>query len=111
MLVESLAEDGLAAVGHALQADHQIEVEAAHDHDASSHMADNVRGRASRAMTTLGIDLGTGSVKAAVLDDDLRVLAKAGRPNRVDAPQPGWAESDPQQWLDATPRGNRRGCC
>ena len=53
-------------------------------------------------MTTLGIDLGTGSVKAAVLDDALRVTALASRPNRVDAPQPGWAESDPAQWLAAT---------
>ena len=53
-------------------------------------------------MTTLGIDLGTGSVKAALLDDDLHVVAKASRPNHVDAPRPGWAESDPQQWLAAT---------
>ena len=53
-------------------------------------------------MTTLGIDLGTGSVKAALLDDSLQVVAKASRPNRVDAPVAGWAESDPQQWLAAT---------
>jgi xylulokinase len=53
-------------------------------------------------MTTLGIDLGTGSVKAAVLDDDFRVVAKASRPNVVSAPLPGQAESDPAQWLDAT---------
>jgi xylulokinase len=53
-------------------------------------------------MTTLGIDLGTGSVKAAILDDDLQVLAKASRPNRVNAPHAGWAESDPEQWLTAT---------
>jgi len=53
-------------------------------------------------MRTLGIDLGTGSVKAAVLDDDLRVAAQASRPNRVESPVPGWAESDPAQWLAAT---------
>lgn len=53
-------------------------------------------------MTMLGIDLGTGSVKAAVLSDDGIVLGKASRPYAVQAPRPGWAESDPQEWLDAT---------
>lgn len=53
-------------------------------------------------MTTLGIDLGTGSVKVAVVDDEGDVIAKAGRANRVTSPQPGWAESDPQQWLAST---------
>ena len=53
-------------------------------------------------MTTLGIDLGTGSVKVALIDDDGTVIAKAGRPNTVTSPHPGWAESDPAQWLAAT---------
>ena len=53
-------------------------------------------------MTTLGIDLGTGSVKAALVADDGTVLAKAGRPYAVTAPHPGWAESDPAAWLAAT---------
>jgi len=53
-------------------------------------------------MTMLGIDLGTGSVKAALLSDDGTVLAKAGRAYAVSAPRPGWAESDPAEWLAAT---------
>lgn len=53
-------------------------------------------------MTWLGIDLGTGSVKAAVLADDGAVLAKASRTYAVSAPHPGWAESDPAEWLAAT---------
>ena len=53
-------------------------------------------------MPTLGIDLGTGSVKAAVVDDDGSVLAKASRPYEVQAPQPGWAESDPERWWEQT---------
>lgn len=53
-------------------------------------------------MTTLGIDLGTGSVKVAVVGDDGVVRAKASRTYRVHAPQPGWAESDPAEWLAAT---------
>jgi xylulokinase len=53
-------------------------------------------------MTMLGIDLGTGSVKAAVLSDDGVVLGKASRAYAVRAPRPGWAESDPAEWLEAT---------
>lgn len=53
-------------------------------------------------MTMLGIDLGTGSVKAAVLSDDGTVIAKASRAYAVSAPHPGWAESDPAEWLEAT---------
>ncbi|MBK9741294.1 MAG: xylulose kinase [Actinobacteria bacterium] len=52
-------------------------------------------------MTTLGIDLGTGSVKAAVLDDAGVIVAQASQAYRVLAPEPGWAESDPAQWLSA----------
>lgn len=50
-------------------------------------------------MTTLGIDLGTGSVKAAVVDDDGRIVARHSRPYAVHAARPGWAESDPRDWL------------
>ena len=53
-------------------------------------------------MSTLGIDLGTGSVKAAVLDDAGAITAKSGRGYAVNAPHPGWAESDPAQWLAGT---------
>ena len=53
-------------------------------------------------MARLGIDLGTGSVKAAVVGDDGSILAKASRPYAVTAPHPGWAESDPAEWLEAT---------
>ncbi len=52
-------------------------------------------------MSNLGIDLGTGSVKAAIVDDG-RVLTKASRPYAVQSPQRGWAESDPEEWLAAT---------
>lgn len=52
-------------------------------------------------MSLLGIDLGTGSVKAAVVADG-QVLASASRSYAVRAPHPGWAESDPAEWLEAT---------
>lgn len=56
----------------------------------------------SRASTHLGIDLGTGSVKAAAFDDAGQPVAMASRAYAVTAPHPGWAESDPREWLDAT---------
>lgn len=59
-------------------------------------------------MARLGIDLGTGSVKAAVVDDDGRIVSKASRPYAVIAPHPGWAESDPAEWLEATLDVTRR---
>lgn len=52
-------------------------------------------------MPTVGIDIGTQSLKAVVLDDGLRVLAAAQRPYRVSFPFEAWAEQSPQLWLDA----------
>lgn len=52
-------------------------------------------------MSVLGIDLGTGSVKAAVVAGG-HVLRKASEPYRLSAPRPGWAEADPAEWLAAT---------
>jgi xylulokinase len=53
-------------------------------------------------VSILGIDLGTGSVKAAVVDDEFGVRARAAQKYAVTAPRPGWAESDPHDWLAAT---------
>lgn len=49
----------------------------------------------------LGLDLGTGSVKALVLDEGGRVRGEGSAACRVDAPSPGWAESDPWDWWTA----------
>ncbi len=49
----------------------------------------------------LGIDLGTGSVKALLLATDVTVLAEAASSYPVHAPHPGWAESDPADWWSA----------
>lgn len=51
---------------------------------------------------TLGIDLGTGSVKVAAVDEQGSVLAQAKRAYPVNSPAPGWAETDPAAWLAAT---------
>ena len=53
-------------------------------------------------MLLLGIDLGSSSVKASVIDGDTgRCLATAFSPSeemKIIAIQPGWAEQDPEVW-------------
>jgi xylulokinase len=49
----------------------------------------------------LGIDLGTSSVKAVVLDREHQVVASGTAPLSVDQPQPLWREQDPQAWWRA----------
>ena len=53
-------------------------------------------------MSVVGIDLGTQSVKVALVDADGRVRSSAVRPYAVHSVEPGWAESDPMAWLEAT---------
>ena len=55
----------------------------------------------------LGLDLGTGSAKALVLDEGGEVRGEGSAPYRVDAPSPGWAESDPQDWWTAVAEAAR----
>lgn len=49
----------------------------------------------------LGVDIGTGSTKAGLVDPDGRVLAVARVPHPVDNPRPGWSEADPESWVDS----------
>ncbi|MDE0493308.1 MAG: FGGY-family carbohydrate kinase [Acidimicrobiaceae bacterium] len=50
---------------------------------------------------TVGIDIGTTSVKAVAAGDDGTVVARARVPHRVVAPSPDRFEHDPQQaWVD-----------
>ena len=50
---------------------------------------------------TVGIDIGTTSVKAVAADEHGSVLARARIPHRVVAPDPSRFEHDPQQaWID-----------
>ena len=44
----------------------------------------------------IGIDQGTSSTKALLLDGTARVVAQTERPIAVDHPRPGWAEQDPE---------------
>lgn len=50
----------------------------------------------------LGVDLGTSGVKVAAVGLDGRVHAEAEHGYPVNAAHPGWAESSPGDWWDAT---------
>ena len=50
----------------------------------------------------LGIDLGTSSVKAVVIDDAGKVAGEATSPLSISRPQPAWSEQDPHAWWQAT---------
>lgn len=52
-------------------------------------------------MTYIGLDLGTSSLKAILIDDTQRILAEHSVPLSVSRPHDGWSEQDPQYWCDA----------
>jgi xylulokinase len=43
----------------------------------------------------LGIDIGTSSVKAVLIDAGQRIVASESEPLEVQRPHPGWSEQDP----------------
>lgn len=53
-------------------------------------------------MSYLGIDVGTSSVKAVLLDEGGRILAVAAVPLEVSRPRPSWSEQEPDDWIKAS---------
>jgi xylulokinase len=49
----------------------------------------------------LGLDLGTSSLKALLIDDDGRPVGQAAAAIAVHRPHPGWSEQDPADWIAA----------
>jgi len=49
----------------------------------------------------LGLDLGTSSVKALLMQENGDAVGDGSAPYEVRAPRPGWAESSPGEWWDA----------
>ena len=49
----------------------------------------------------IGLDLGTSSLKAILIDDAQDVLAEHSVPLSVQRPFDGWSEQDPKSWCDA----------
>lgn len=52
-------------------------------------------------MNTIGIDLGTSSIKVALVSADDHVIAFATRPLTVNRPRIGFSEQDPEHWWTA----------
>ena len=53
------------------------------------------------ARHVIGVDIGTQSTKAALVDLDGLILKQCARAYQVDTPHPLWAEQWPDVWLDA----------
>jgi xylulokinase len=49
--------------------------------------------------TFLGLDIGTSSVKALLVDVEQRVVAEASTPLSISRPCPLWSEQDPSDWV------------
>jgi xylulokinase len=49
--------------------------------------------------TFLGLDVGTSSVKALLVDAEQRVVSEASAPLEVSRPHPLWSEQDPEDWF------------
>jgi len=52
----------------------------------------------------LGIDVGTSSTKAVLIDEHGGIRASASSPHELLTPRPGWSEQDPEGWWRATLR-------
>ena len=52
-------------------------------------------------MAVVGVDLGTQSLKAIIVDDGLVLRGEASVPYQPRYPAPGWAEQDSSLWFDA----------
>ncbi len=55
-------------------------------------------GQDSSTDLTLALDIGTGSVRAAVVDASGRILRIAARPHEQIVPRRGWSEQRPSDW-------------
>ena len=53
-------------------------------------------------MALLGIDIGTSSTKAVLIEYDGTLLATASSPHQINRPRHGWSEQNPEWWWQAT---------
>ncbi|MEP0960942.1 MAG: xylulokinase [Roseobacter sp.] len=58
-------------------------------------------------MTFIGLDLGTSSLKAILIDETQTILAEHSVPLSVERRHDGWSEQDPQSWCDAAVKAIR----
>ena len=52
----------------------------------------------------IGLDIGTSGIKAGLFDAGGNLLAKACAPLVLYAPEPGWAEQEPEDWWQGSQR-------
>jgi xylulokinase len=57
--------------------------------------------RSTAGDLALGLDLGTSSLKALVLDSQCRIVASASRAYPLERPAPGYVEQQPEEWWQA----------
>src|ERR1700744_5573666 len=50
--------------------------------------------------TFLGLDIGTSSIKALLIDADQRVVAEVSAPLSLSRPHPLWSEQNPEDWIE-----------
>ncbi|MEZ5833996.1 MAG: FGGY family carbohydrate kinase [Dongiaceae bacterium] len=48
----------------------------------------------------IGADIGTQSLKVAILDSDLRIVGQSARSYQPSYPRPGWVEQSPDLWTE-----------
>lgn len=56
----------------------------------------------------LGIDIGTQSIRAALINTKGQIISLANIPQEMQTPSPGLAEQDPQLWWDSTVKNIRK---
>jgi xylulokinase len=56
------------------------------------------------AFVFLGIDVGTSSIKAVLVDERGAVIDQSSAPLAISRPHPGWSEQNPADWWEATNR-------
>ncbi len=57
-------------------------------------------GGARDSETFLGLDIGTSSIKALLVDADQRVVSEASSPLELSRPHPLWSEQSPEDWVE-----------
>ena len=60
----------------------------------------NIQGERSKAMRKLmmGIDIGTQSIRVALVDTDGNIIAMRRHSHFIETPKPNWAVQDPASW-------------
>jgi xylulokinase len=68
--------------------------------DAGEAMGGKMSNSERVTETYLGLDIGTSSVKALLVDGDQRVIAEASAGLALSRPKPLWSEQNPDDWVE-----------